>query len=214
MANIDHAGSNYFFPPDIASLLTSNSAPSDSQLRETKDILNGYLTSLNKIESEIQQQKAILEDLYAKRTQKQHQVASCSFVLSPIRRIPSELLAKIFQHALPWRGKMSFREAPLLLLRVCKTWRDVAMSEPHLWRDLEIKAVSSQGGLIASRGKKYALNAAHWFRRARSLPLSFHLSFHVARVLSGFTSEDVEDCRPFFQTFVEQSDVFLGRLRS
>ncbi|KZT18879.1 hypothetical protein NEOLEDRAFT_1079122, partial [Neolentinus lepideus HHB14362 ss-1] len=54
-----------------------------------------------------------------------------------IESIPIELLSKIFIHCLRVETdrflRPNPREAPLLLIRVCKTWRDCAVNTPQLW---------------------------------------------------------------------------------
>ena len=62
--------------------------------------------------------------------------------LSAIQRLPPEILALIFWHAIP-RGKSNFVEpstsaAPLLLCRVCKSWRDLAERTPELWSSISL----------------------------------------------------------------------------
>ncbi|KAF8871506.1 hypothetical protein BD779DRAFT_460254 [Infundibulicybe gibba] len=59
----------------------------------------------------------------------------------PARRavsdFPPEILEKIFLHCLlPGWGSYSPRDAPLLLIRVCRSWREVAVSTPLLWSRL------------------------------------------------------------------------------
>ena len=58
-------------------------------------------------------------------------------LLSPVRRLPDELLSEIFLHCLPDQQQMTFKfchdsfrgeEAPLLLGSVCRRWRMVSLS--------------------------------------------------------------------------------------
>ncbi|KAF8872286.1 hypothetical protein BD779DRAFT_349413 [Infundibulicybe gibba] len=60
----------------------------------------------------------------------------------PVRRavfdLPVEVLGEIFLHCLPpgkW-GSLSERDAPWLLIKVCRSWREVALSTPLLWSRL------------------------------------------------------------------------------
>lgn len=53
---------------------------------------------------------------------------------APIRRLPPEILNNIFEWCYDpdiWEKRGT--SAPLLLCQVCKTWRDVAISNPLLW---------------------------------------------------------------------------------
>ncbi|KIM75160.1 hypothetical protein PILCRDRAFT_79293, partial [Piloderma croceum F 1598] len=55
-------------------------------------------------------------------------------LLSPIRRLPHELLGEIFRYCLPRNyHKKGAHKAVMLPSHVCKHWRDVALSTPTLW---------------------------------------------------------------------------------
>ncbi|TDL13968.1 hypothetical protein BD410DRAFT_683360, partial [Rickenella mellea] len=55
--------------------------------------------------------------------------------VSPICCIPSEVALEIFKFCLPDDifPRPSVRSAPLLLSRVCHTWRILAITTPRLW---------------------------------------------------------------------------------
>ncbi|KIM46632.1 hypothetical protein M413DRAFT_64128, partial [Hebeloma cylindrosporum] len=58
---------------------------------------------------------------------------------SPIRRLPPEILNSIFQWCYdPDIWEKQAASAPLLLCCVCKTWREVAISNPLLWNSHSI----------------------------------------------------------------------------
>ena len=95
--------------------------------------------------------------------------------LSPIQRLPNELLSEIFVHCLPDQQKMgatrgSFRskEAPLLLGSVCSHWRAVSLSTQELWSfvwiNFSIPTINSD-----------TANANIWLERAKKRPLSLAL---------------------------------------
>ncbi|KIK33520.1 hypothetical protein CY34DRAFT_38321, partial [Suillus luteus UH-Slu-Lm8-n1] len=53
-----------------------------------------------------------------------------------ISRLPAELLSEIFTHTLPpFDGFLppSKLRPPILLTRVCRRWREVAVGTPNLW---------------------------------------------------------------------------------
>ncbi|EPQ51086.1 hypothetical protein GLOTRDRAFT_25099, partial [Gloeophyllum trabeum ATCC 11539] len=62
-------------------------------------------------------------------------ITRCKSVLAPIRRLPPEILGRVFFFALPEVDYVPMRKdaAPMLLTHVCKFWRDVAMFTPDLW---------------------------------------------------------------------------------
>ncbi|KAF8874603.1 hypothetical protein BD779DRAFT_249554 [Infundibulicybe gibba] len=53
-------------------------------------------------------------------------------------RLPPEVLGEIFLHCLPLRkwGSFSACDAPWLLTKVCRSWREVVLSTPLLWSGL------------------------------------------------------------------------------
>ncbi|KAF8217035.1 hypothetical protein K438DRAFT_1557946, partial [Mycena galopus ATCC 62051] len=61
--------------------------------------------------------------------------------LSPLRRMPTEIMSLIFTFASPpfsccRRGiswLMSSEEGPWVLSAVCSRWRNIALSQPNLW---------------------------------------------------------------------------------
>ncbi|KAJ7167817.1 hypothetical protein C8R46DRAFT_1094246 [Mycena filopes] len=93
----------------------------------------------------------------------------------PALALPPEITSEIFLHCLPPVPELGSypkdaprsSRAPLLLLRVCRAWRDIAMSTPHLWAHLHLDL----GGDMSDSGVGTVIN--DWFGRARSCPLSF-----------------------------------------
>lgn len=56
-------------------------------------------------------------------------------IVSPIHRLPTELLVKIFVHHIsPSAIFTSISHPPLLLAQICRHWRTVALGTPCLWR--------------------------------------------------------------------------------
>ncbi|KAG1750543.1 uncharacterized protein EDB91DRAFT_1217229 [Suillus paluster] len=65
-------------------------------------------------------------------------------LVSPLWRLPTEILAQIFHHCLPdfrhWErdypSPHPTRSAPILLTRICRRWRDVVVGMPSFWCNL------------------------------------------------------------------------------
>ncbi|KAJ7700878.1 hypothetical protein B0H17DRAFT_1327883 [Mycena rosella] len=90
-----------------------------------------------------------------------------------ILRLPVELTAEIFIHCLPelHQNNPRLSEAPLLLGRICRQWRHVALSTPRLWCFLTVNDVvsfSSQEALLDY--------AETWLSRTRNCPLFIDIS--------------------------------------
>jgi hypothetical protein len=93
--------------------------------------------------------------------------------LVTIQHIPVELLSSIFLYCLPSQGWPTLirkvHEAPLLLLRICRAWRHVALSTARLWSRIALT-------MRESTSKSDLLLARTWIDRAgASCPLSIHL---------------------------------------
>ncbi|KAJ7233764.1 hypothetical protein C8J57DRAFT_1035010, partial [Mycena rebaudengoi] len=64
-------------------------------------------------------------------------------LLDPITRLPVEISSEIFLFCLPDSGPAGYRrpnpgDAPLLLLRICTAWADIARSRPTLWDTIHL----------------------------------------------------------------------------
>ncbi|TDL22317.1 hypothetical protein BD410DRAFT_257061 [Rickenella mellea] len=105
---------------------------------------------------------------------------------TPIDSLPYELLSHVFifcflNHAhISWHwspcARPSTKEAPLLLLRVCRAWRDCALSTPLLWSGLTICTPTVFCRTIVP----YVKAAKEWLARAGSIPLSIVLVYDRA----------------------------------
>ncbi|KAJ8597855.1 hypothetical protein M405DRAFT_701308, partial [Rhizopogon salebrosus TDB-379] len=58
-------------------------------------------------------------------------------LLSALWLLPTKVLSQIFVHCLPQSDLISLENslnsAPMLLTRICRRWRDVALDTPNLW---------------------------------------------------------------------------------
>ncbi|KAJ7639467.1 hypothetical protein FB45DRAFT_427295 [Roridomyces roridus] len=98
----------------------------------------------------------------------------------PFTTVPPEIITEIFVHCLSSNpdGRPRLYCAPLLLLRVCRSWREIALAAPRLWTRLAIFAPQwffSKPGAV----DQYVDT---WFQRAKALPVSLD-----------FTGYDVQD---------------------
>ncbi|KAJ7196135.1 hypothetical protein GGX14DRAFT_575213 [Mycena pura] len=79
-------------------------------------------------------------NLREKRDRLADYVAAHRALLSPIRRMPLDIIREIFLTCLPTDRNcvMSASEAPILLGRVCSLWRAISHSTPSLWARLHV----------------------------------------------------------------------------
>ena len=115
-------------------------------------------------------------------------------LLSPIRRVPVEILQSIFLACLP----EGFVEAdpyaaPLLLCQICKYWRDVALALPLLWGSFKVRRSS-----IGTCGPAFPL-AELWLERSKPMPLSICLPVDTERGCD----PTLDDVRPLIRLFLQ-----------
>ncbi|KAJ7230267.1 hypothetical protein GGX14DRAFT_582649 [Mycena pura] len=125
-------------------LLHSNEAPLESELADIETASSDLDAHLALLDDEIARLKARVEQLEEERlaigTRRQRNHA----ILSPLRRIPPEVLVEVFLCSLPPeyvdynRGRYDIKESPWVLTHVCSRWRTVALSTSSLWSRIVI----------------------------------------------------------------------------
>jgi hypothetical protein len=97
----------------------------------------------------------------------------------PINKFPREIIAELFWNCLVHEPQetvwMSSDNAPLLLCRVCSSWRAHALAIPQLWASIGI-LIRHQKDIDPSRCA-YITNTATWLERSGILPLTITIDF-------------------------------------
>ncbi|KAF7364798.1 hypothetical protein MVEN_00349800 [Mycena venus] len=103
-------------------------------------------------------------------------VAAHKALISPIRQLPVDLVREIFVACIPTDSNavMSAKEAPLLLGRICSSWRTIALSTPRLWSSIHIAVPHDKLPHHVHDGCLELVK--EWLARSGGLPLS--ISFH------------------------------------
>ncbi|KAF8350374.1 hypothetical protein F5887DRAFT_298735 [Amanita rubescens] len=116
---------------------------------------------------------------------------------SPIRSVPSEVLAEIFILAMhidrvevhlsclleSSEGESRRRTLnPFVLCAVCSSWRSLAFSFPKLWRNVVVHIPLDMG---EDRAKSKAADLVQWIKRSRSMPLTLYIFCDVSVPLDG-----------------------------
>lgn len=142
-------------------------APDPSEAPVIQQMLSSVKSDIASLDDEITRMTARLEELRQKRDDLQQFCIEHERLLSPIRRLPPELLAEVFILCLPSPGTPSFNahNAPGLLTQICASWRQVALSEQRLWSSITV-SLSSQSSGVACRT---------WLSRSMSSPLSIYV---------------------------------------
>ncbi|KAG2044650.1 hypothetical protein BDR03DRAFT_249980 [Suillus americanus] len=99
---------------------------------------------------------------------------------SPIWRLPTEILSEIFLYCLPEEEHVACvsRQAPLLLTRICRQWREVALGLPSLWCRLQLDFWYEDWQERAFHHDDWQMRAFgydSWLKRSAGCPLSLRL---------------------------------------
>ena len=197
--------------PEFVALLQNNDIPSESTIRELTESLKAPLNELREIDIEIQRLRELVENLKIKRRSIQEIVDDHNTILSPIRRLPLDVLHEIFFYCLPTHRNpiMKASEAPVLLTRICSSWRAIALSSPRIWSKIHIPltgdpSFSPEYGMVRDEA---ILNTRHqlftgvlqrrcdvvrrWLSRSGTCPLSISIT-HPGSILDTPTPEEKE----------------------
>ncbi|KIM41518.1 hypothetical protein M413DRAFT_42372, partial [Hebeloma cylindrosporum] len=92
------------------------------------------------VESEIQRLDELMDTLKMRRQTIQKIINDHNIILSPVRGLPPDVLQEIFFHCLPTHHNPIIKssEPPLLLTRICSSWRAIALSSPRIWSKIHI----------------------------------------------------------------------------
>ncbi|KAJ7474722.1 hypothetical protein FB451DRAFT_1246432 [Mycena latifolia] len=153
-------------------------------------------TRLAELDRQIAHIKAYLSTVAAERQTVKEYLGG---IVYPILTIPTELTAKIFVDCLPDHGRVwpSAEMAPLLLVQVCRSWREIALGTGDLWKSADVS--------FESNSRPYTNVCrilSRWFPRAVGRPLSL-------TVRCGYSRSDVP---PAILTSISTFQTQLGRL--
>ncbi|KAJ7183532.1 hypothetical protein C8R46DRAFT_1209692 [Mycena filopes] len=122
--------------------MARHTPPTDAQIQHFQNLLERDRQELSQLENTILKVSLVLSEL---RFQKQRRIDSLTAlgrILSPIHRVPPEILSEIFQWCCHMnlyaddRRITNVRAPPLLLGQVSSLWREVSQNTPRLWDHL------------------------------------------------------------------------------
>ncbi|KAJ7267396.1 hypothetical protein C8J57DRAFT_1327614, partial [Mycena rebaudengoi] len=164
-------------------ILNTNAVPSDAECQRILELLKGPREQSAELTLQIARMQQSLNDLIRKRDELQSFIDAHLALVSPVRRLPDDIVREIFVGTLPSDRNCVFSatEPPLLLGRICQTWRATALSTPRLWASLHIAAPSSSPRLEQVNGM-----VDTWLSRSGALPLSLSIQARrrSARIVS------------------------------
>jgi len=117
--------------------------------------------------------------------------------VAPVKRLPSEMLSEIFMI------QVDCGDSPWTLLRVCRLWRVVASSTPHLWRHIQI---AEDRQIDSGTSFQNCFTNSH-FEKALSRTGAAPLSISITDVRS-YTSDLAAESKRLFALFSTLAKVF------
>ncbi|KAF9009941.1 hypothetical protein BDQ17DRAFT_1235096, partial [Cyathus striatus] len=113
---------------------------STDNIEDIKNSLEVTTKHIHGIDSKIEQLQQQVHELQVKRSKAYDIIIRQRALIAPILKLGHDILQEIFIACLPADRNpcMSIVEAPMLLTRVCSTWRSIAHSTPRLWAAIHI----------------------------------------------------------------------------
>ncbi|KAJ3876701.1 hypothetical protein F5051DRAFT_453623 [Lentinula edodes] len=146
---------------EIKEMLRSSQMDIADYDSEIKRVKLAYDTETSRIHADYKMNAAVLRERYeaevgraqTAHSAKMHRIRlrcqglkkhteKLTTLLSPIRRIPSEILLRILVHFCDQNDLTSYEPgdaSALTISAVCTRWRQLAMSQPALWANLKVK---------------------------------------------------------------------------
>ncbi|KAF8643144.1 hypothetical protein AX16_009188 [Volvariella volvacea WC 439] len=165
-----------------SSLIETNDSPDDQEIKRIKlQIIDPCMEQLEQLDANIASLKTQLYTLQQKRSSLSLHIDRHRALIAPIRRLPRDVLREIFTRCLPTDhfALMKTTEAPLLLGRICSTWRQVAMTTPDLWTSIHIPYIgrNTSTPYFTASWEKRLEGISSWLSRSGTLPLSISCYF-------------------------------------
>ncbi|KAF7376788.1 hypothetical protein MSAN_00096100 [Mycena sanguinolenta] len=124
----------------FVSRLGTNYCPTDEEILEINALLVEPTHRLKGLDDEITKLKKAIDKLAEERSRVAAYVEAHKALLSPVRRLPLDIIQELFVACLPTHRNcvMSASEAPVLLGRVCSAWRAILHTTSRLWSRLHV----------------------------------------------------------------------------
>ncbi|KAJ7042009.1 hypothetical protein C8F04DRAFT_1030941 [Mycena alexandri] len=158
----------------FTSRLGMNYCPSDDELLQIEALLVEPSLRLKRLDEEI----AVLQQ---ERDFLAASIDPHKALLSPMRHLPLDVIQEIFVACLPTHRScvMSATEAPVLLGRICSSWRAISLATPRLWTRLHVVDLSQPRGgpnpLVDAKVAQRVEVLNMWLSRSGELPLSISI---------------------------------------
>ncbi|KAJ6449013.1 hypothetical protein C8R45DRAFT_1045465 [Mycena sanguinolenta] len=120
--------------PDIIRLLTTNDPPADAEIS---------IDLMQTLDDQVVHLQNTLAQLMQKRSEVVEHIRKHRAILSPLRRVPSELICEIFDLTTAQVRVEPYAIPPWRLRCISRCWRQYAATYSPLWSSLTISALST-----------------------------------------------------------------------
>ena len=129
-------------PSHLLSLLRSGHVPDANEKSSILTTIEGCGVQLDSLDVELSQLKIYINQLRTRRSELELQIRYQKGLLSPIRRLPNELLGEILLHSAGGRVNVCSPRSDIWQFeRVCKKWRDISLSS-EIWSSIDVSLES------------------------------------------------------------------------
>ncbi|KAK7043127.1 hypothetical protein VNI00_008481 [Paramarasmius palmivorus] len=161
----------------------TNYDPSPGERDEIRELILGREKRLQAIQDEISK-------LQEEQNEVKVFIENHRTLVSPIRRLHADILREIFHRCIPERlPRCRAQEAPLLLTRVCRAWREVTIATPSLWNRIHISLPRPYDPPITDKFRSlvraWEEGIEMWLERSGRMPLE--LSFSAEDATRGWS---------------------------
>ncbi|KAK7058036.1 hypothetical protein R3P38DRAFT_2844073 [Favolaschia claudopus] len=172
------------FESPFSDRLGTNYCATDDEVLEIQQLIAEPTHKLLILEEEITKLEKAIENLEKDRKNYNIFVEAHRALISPIRRMPLDVLSEIFLACLPTHRNcvMSASEAPVILGRICSSWRALSLETPRLWARLHIAAPPWGTQWLDQQTSRRLETMKMWLARSAQCPLS--ISLHGGHFMS------------------------------
>ncbi|KAJ7782578.1 hypothetical protein DFH07DRAFT_791200 [Mycena maculata] len=160
--------------------LGTNYCPTNEEVLEIKALLIEPTLKVKRLDAEIAELQRAIDKLAEERDGLVAYVEGHRALITPMRRLPLDIIQEIFIACLPTHRNcvMSASETPVLLGRICGSWRAISLSTPRLWARLHVVEPTRDYNTRSTFDAKYAQRletTKMWLGRSGTCPLSLSL---------------------------------------
>ncbi|KAJ7117462.1 hypothetical protein C8R44DRAFT_563798, partial [Mycena epipterygia] len=112
--------------------LGNNNPPAEFNIPAIREFVARGSARRTRLDAKIASLRASLDALLQERNPLDAEIRKHEGALSPLRRMPTELLSLIFKYTLPPHTPGA-RSGPWVIGAVCSRWRTIVLSQPNLW---------------------------------------------------------------------------------